>query len=119
MGIDNEARLFFGIQLSEEDMKKISDVFGADMESALMEENKDLTRFEDKYPGLYLGYYCDYYDGDPSYYLGIVPDVLDSYSISDMKELLEKWETSGYKEFLEVYEIEYNEPRMIAVPHVS
>jgi len=136
MGIDTDARLVFGICMDEEDMNKVYRFF--DMDTYIDDEDF-VSAFCDRFPNLYVGYACPWYDADCpkwAYYIGIgaedtqgaVPSPLKPlharaqstgpYTIADLKELLETWEKSGYRECLEAVGIAFAEPEVIALPHV-
>lgn len=119
MGVDNDSKTVFGIELSYDEFKNLSKILG-DIDLIDMIWNDDYEKFNQKYPKLYLGYASPVYDGDYDiygYYIGIGQEQRD-YSLNDLKELLLNWEESGYRECLEELGIDFEEPRIFSLPHV-
>lgn len=120
MGVDNDVKNVFGILLYCDDFKKISKVVGNDVDLMDMVWDEQYDTFNEKYPQLYLGYASPYYDSgydEYTFYIGIGKEQR-SYSLNDLKKLITTWENSGYRECLKEMGIDFEEPEIIALPHI-
>ena len=121
MGIDNDAKLFFGYQMDWDDLQKIQKELGEeDLFEKLWSDQE--CSFDKEFPDLYLGYASPYYDCDcvnMNFYLAIRPNLDTSCTIEELKELIKNWgNNTSYRRCLEKFGLEYREPTIIACPHV-
>ena len=121
MGIDNDAKLFFGYRIDWDNLQKIQDELGEeDLLDKLWSDQESL--FDKEFPDLYLGYASPYYDCDCvnlNFYIAIRPLVGTSCTIDELKELIKNWENNtSYRRCLEKFGFEFQEPMIIACPHV-
>jgi hypothetical protein len=87
MGIDTDARLFFGYEIDWDDLQKIQKELAASQpEEDLMDKlwTEEENAFNKEFPDLYLGYASPYYNCDCVdlyFYIGILPTTGTEYTI--------------------------------------
>jgi len=123
MGVDNYARLVFGIILGKEIFEKIVRKYlPEDYDDDFIfyfQENEDLI--EKDYKGIYLGNAYPFYDSDWeswTFYLGIGED-REALSIDEVNNLLSTYQETDFKRFLQDFDIENQEPSLMAISHVN
>jgi hypothetical protein len=143
MGINNDTKLIFGIQIDYETMMKIMKSFFDDPINQEMFESQQIDLyeepgeffyrffeqyklFEEKYKNLFLITASPYYDTgfeDLTYYIAIKvkkDPSFTSLTIKEVKEWLESWEKDSdtYIQCLKDFDIEFEEPEFLSVSNI-
>ena len=126
MGIDNSARLVFGIILDMKDFEKIVRKYMPedynDHFIFYFQENEDMLNKD--YRGIYIDTAYSAYDVDSenwTYYLGIGKRSEDSLTIGETYDLLEIYQNSetDYERLLSDFGIKFRQPTLMAIPHIN
>jgi hypothetical protein len=126
MGIDNSARLVFGIILDMKDFEKIVRKYMPgdynDHFIFYFQENEDMLTKD--YRGIYIDTAYPAYDVDSenwTYYLGIGKRGEDSLTIGETYDLLEIYQNSetDFARILSDFGIKFREPTLMAIPHIN
>jgi hypothetical protein len=124
MGIDNSAKLVFGIIIDKDIFEKIvkkymPEDYGDDAIEYFQSDYLDITQY---YKGIYLGFTSPYYDigcENWTYYIGIGNKEDESLSIEEITDLILSYKASDFQKLLSDNNIEDQEPALMAIVHVN
>lgn len=111
MGIDNTAKLIFGIEIDYESLERIMKTFDKD------DFDDFQCLFYDKY-NVYFLRASPYYDSpleDNTFFISMIDS--EESLLSDLIKISEE-KKEHYTNCLEKLGIEYKEPKLLAVPHI-
>lgn len=125
MGVDNSARLVFGIILDMKEFEKIVRKYmpqdDDDHFIFYFQENEDMLAKD--YRGIYIDTAYPAYDVDSedwTYYLGIGEN-LESLTIEETYDLFRSYQEceTDYERLLADFGIKFRKPTLMAIPHVN